>query len=664
MVSPSPDAWRGLLDELTDRGVPERVIADTQDRLGAWGDSLMGGLAQAYGPDSPLLDLLCPILAAAIAGRPDALRTRDRERLLAPDRMQRSDVIGYATYVDRFAGTLTGVGEHIDHLRSLGVTYLHLLPLLATRPGPDDGGYAVADYRTVRADLGTMEDLARLCTQLHESGISVTVDLVLNHVAQEHPWAIAAREGDPRYRDYFYVFDDRRIPDEYERSLPEVFPDFAPGNFTHCDELNAWVWTTFNSWQWDVNWTNPQVFAEYVDIMLDLANHGVDCLRLDAIAFIVKQIGTTCQNLPGVHVLTQALRDILRIVAPSVSLKAEAIVAPDDLVAYLGQGRFAGRISDLAYHNSLMVQIWSALATQDARLMSVALERFPPIPSTTAWATYLRCHDDIGWAIDDADAASVGWSGAAHRAFLAEYYRGDFPGSPARGADFQDNPATGDRRTSGSAASLTGVQAACETDSESTVDLAVDRLLLGYAMVFGFGGIPLIWMGDELALPDDETYQDEPLHADDNRWLHRPRMDWALAHRCETPDPGDDDLQVRASSRTLHGMRTLARARAALPQLHAALPTRVEVPDDPAVVLFTRRGASGTLIEVYNVSPRPIPLPLHTLAVRGITEPIPHDALGLDEIRVHGDRLILAPYAKHWLIPAVDATGSTARPTL
>lgn len=664
MVCTASDPWHGLLDELVDRGVPARVIDDTRDRLATWGPSLITGLDEAYGPDSPVVDLLCPVLAAAIADRSEPLRDRDRAYLLEPDRMQRSDTIGYATYVDRFAGNLTGVGEHIDHLRSLGVTYLHLLPLLATRAGPDDGGYAVADYRTVRPDLGTMDDLAHLSARLHAAGISLTVDLVLNHVAREHPWAQAAREGDSRYRDYFYIFDDRRIPDEYERSLPEVFPDFAPGNFTHCAELDAWVWTTFNSWQWDINWTNPQVFAEYTDIMLNLANRGVDCLRLDAIAFIVKQMGTTCQNLPGVHVLTQALRDILRIIAPSVSLKAEAIVAPDDLVAYLGQGRFAGRVSDLAYHNSLMVQIWSALATQDARLMAVALDRFPPIPPTTQWATYLRCHDDIGWAIDDADAAAVGWSGAAHRAFLAAYYRGDFPDSPARGADFQDNPVTGDRRTSGSAASLTGVQAACETDSESAVDLAVNRLLLGYAMVFGFGGIPLIWMGDELALPDDETYLDEPLHADDNRWLHRPRMDWTLARRCEQPDPDDDDLQVRASSRTLHGMRTLARARASLPALHASTPTQVETPGDPEVVLFTRLSARGTLVEVYNVSPRTLHLSMSELAHRGITDVAPHDALGLHDPHVEGGDLILAPYAAHWLIPAADAEAIESPPTL
>lgn len=655
-----------LVSDLLSRGVAAEVVAEITDRLDVYGPDLVAALEEAYpvaepGDDS-LLTSLSSLMANAIADRPVALRARDRKRLLEPDRLQRPDMIGYATYVDRFGGTLSGVGQHIDHLQRLGVTYLHLLPLLKTRPGPDDGGYAVADYREVRPNLGTMEDLEQLASDLHDAGIDLTIDLVLNHVAQEHPWAEAARAGDPHYLDYFYVFADRGIPDEFERTLPEVFPAFAPGNFTYCDDLEAWVWTTFNSWQWDVNWTNPSVFCEYVEIMLSLANRGVDCLRLDAIAFIVKQLGTSCQNLSGVHVLTQAMRSILRIVAPSVSLKAEAIVAPDDLVAYLGQGRFSGKVSDLAYHNSLMVQIWSALAAQDARLMSIALQRFPPIPITASWVTYLRCHDDIGWAIDDGDAAAVGWSGPAHRAFLADYYRGDFSSSTAQGADFQDNPLTGDRRTSGSAASLTGIHTAVDAADLHALRLSVHRLLLGYAMVFGFGGIPLIWMGDEIALPNDEDYLDDPRHADDNRWMHRPRMDWPLVARCVREEASLDEPAEWAAQQTLRGMELLARARARLPMLHAACTTQVDVLHDPAVVLFTRRSAAGTLVEVYNVADSPRRLSLDHLRSRGVSEP--RDTLGLHETRIHEGDLLLAPYAAHWWVTAADVPSDAPTPTL
>ncbi len=272
-------------------------------------------------------------------------------------------MFGYACYTERFADTLAGIPSRLPYLRDLGVTYLHLMPLLQPREGDNDGGYAVQDYRTVRADLGDVDDLRELTRTLRGHGVSLVLDLVLNHVAREHEWARRARAGESRYRDYFHVFADREMPNAYESTLPEVFPDFAPGNFTWDADLDAWVWTTFNEWQWDLNWANPDVLVELADVVLHLANLGVEVLRLDAIAFTWKRLGTNCQNQPEVHAVTQALRTVARIAAPALAFKAEAIVGPRDLVQYLGQGRHAGRVSDLAYHNSLMVQVWSMLAT-------------------------------------------------------------------------------------------------------------------------------------------------------------------------------------------------------------------------------------------------------------------------------------------------------------
>lgn len=617
---------------------PDAIGRDLVDRVDRWGPDLVAGLAAVYDVDE-VLPRVSRIMAEAAARRPSDLRDRDRQRLLRPDRLQEPDMVGYATYADRFAGTLDGVVGRIDYLASLGVTSVHLLPLLRPRPGPNDGGYAVADYRAVRPDLGTMDDVARCARALHAAGMSLTLDLVLNHVAREHDWAVRARAGDERYRAYFHMFPDRSIPDAYERTLPEVFPDFAPGNFTWDDEAGAWVWTTFNSWQWDLDWSNPDVLCEFVDIICFLANQGVDCLRLDAIAFIVKRMGTTCQNLPQVHDITQALRAALRIVAPSVTFKAEAIVGPDDLVPYLGQGQHAGKVSDLAYHNALMVHIWSALASHDGRLMAHALRRFPPVPVTATWATYVRCHDDIGWAIDDADAAAVGWSGPAHRAFLADYYAGAFPGSTARGAHFQDNPLTGDRRTSGSAASLVGLEAAVEADDADAIDRALARLTMAYAMVFGYGGIPLIWMGDEIAMLNDADYASDRDHRDDNRWLHRPAFDLSRADQAQDP--------TTVPGRALAAFRRLAQARASLPALHAATTTVVDVPGDPAVIVFSRRHAAGTVVEVYNVADGPRRIPLSEIAWRGIDDP--RDALGLSRWWRDGADLVLDAYAALWL---------------
>ena len=374
-------------------------------RLERWLPDLLAAVEPLYDDPETVVRRLVALAASAYAAREDELHRLDLRRSLAPDWFQRPDIVGYAAYADRFADTLAGVAERTEYLKELGVGYLHLMPLLQPRPNPNDGGYAVQDYRTVRPDLGTMEDLRKLTRRLREEGISLCLDLVLNHVAAEHEWARRARAGEQRYRDYFLVFPDREWPDAYEQTLPEVFPDFAPGNFTWDDELAGWVWTTFNDYQWDVDWANPDVLCEYADIILNLANHGVEVLRLDAIAFIWKRLGTNCQNQPEVHALTQALRTLTRIACPAVVFKAEAIVGPQDLLAYLGEGEHHGKVSDLAYHNSLMVQIWSMLATQDAVLGSRALQQLPPPPSTTAWITYARCHDDIGWAISDEDAA-------------------------------------------------------------------------------------------------------------------------------------------------------------------------------------------------------------------------------------------------------------------
>ena len=416
-------------------------------RLDRWWSDLHDGLASVYRPDqaAELERRLVRAAAAAFRDRDPDLGLLDMRRTLDPAWFQDESMLGYAAYAERFAGDLGGIADRIPYLEELGITYLHLMPLLQPREGDSDGGYAVADYRRVRSDLGSMEDLRKLAADLRRSGISLVLDLVLNHVAAEHAWARAAEAGDQHYRDYFYVFPDRTEPDRYEATLPEVFPDFAPGSFSYSEELGGWVWTTFNTWQWDVNWANPDVFAEYADIILFLANAGVEVLRLDAIAFVWKRVGTNCQNQPEVHAITQALRAVARIACPAVLFKAEAIVAPQDLVHYLGQGSHHGKVSDIAYHNSLMVQIWSMLASRDATLAAHALRAIPPVPSTTTWVTYLRCHDDIGWAIDSADAAAVGLNGYWHQSFLSDYYSGSYPGSPARGLVFQANPE--DRRS-------------------------------------------------------------------------------------------------------------------------------------------------------------------------------------------------------------------------
>ena len=507
------------------------------------------------------------------------------------------------------------------------------MPLLRPRPGDSDGGYSVMDYRAVNPALGTMDDLEAVAAACRARGMSVCVDLVLNHTAREHEWAERARAGEARHRDYYLTFPDRTEPDAYEETLLEVFPEQAPGNFTWDPVMERWVWTTFNAHQWDLNWANPWVFLEMAEVMLFLANRGVDVLRFDAVAFMWKRMGTRCQSEPEVHAILHALRAVTRVVAAGVIHLEEAIVGPAEMLPYLGRGAHDGKEGNLAYHNSLMVQYWSALATRDAGLMTHVLgTHFPPVLTNATYATYLRCHDDIGWAVTDEDAAAVGLSGPDHRAFLSDFYEGLFPGSFARGARFGWNPETGDRRVSGALASLAGVEQGDEH--------AVDRILMGHALIASYGGIPLVYMGDEVALTNDYGYADDPGRAGDSRWLHRPAMDWdrVLAARA---DPGS------VPGRVLSGLRHILERRAATPELHGQYPT--EVVDAGAAQIFAvaRRAPWGTVLCLFNVAETWTGVPADWARAQGVARM--RDVLSGGDVGADG-WIGLPPYARVWVV--------------
>ena len=622
-------------------GVSKEDSETLNTRFERWGQDLIDGLNEVY-PETTI-EQVKAVIAKGFSQRSKELRDRDEARLLNPSWYQDPEMIGYAAYTDRFAKNFKGIESKIPYLNELGITYLHLMPLLKPREGENDGGYAVADYRQTRSDLGTMDDLSHLAQVLHENGISLTLDLVLNHVADQHEWAVQAQKGIKKFQDYFLIFPNREMPDEYEKSLPEIFPTFAPGNFTWDEKCKGWVWTTFNSWQWDLNWANPDVFCEVLDVILYLANKGADCLRLDAIAFIWKKLQTDSQNLPEVHAITQALRAAAHIAAPTLILKAEAIVAPKQLVNYLGQGKHAGKVSEVAYHNSLMVQIWSAFASQDARLMEVALSKFPSVPTTAAWGSYIRCHDDIGWAIDDSDAAEVSWNGADHRRFLSDFYIGDFPNSFSRGLAFQPNELTGDRRISGTLASLLGVERALETNDSVALNLAIARIRCAYAMVYGFGGIPLLYMGDEIGLTNDYSYVEVPEHAEDNRWMHRPLMPWNLV------DAKNDEDTV--AGKVFQTIKLLGQKRKQIPSLKADVQTQVKVLDNPAIVYFVRKHAAGTFVGLFNVSPSRHTVHFGSLNYLGITNPF--DVLTDLPLSTAGESINIEPYGALWLVNKV-----------
>lgn len=460
-------------------------------------------------------------LARAWFARSNDLRALDQKRESDPLWFQSNAMLGGVCYVDLFADDLEGLHAKIPYFKELGLTYLHIMPFYDSPEEENDGGYAVSDYRKVAAPLGTINQLASLARDLREAGISLAVDLVFNHTSDEHEWAEKARAGDEEFQNYYRIFPDRSLPDLYEQNLREIFPDEHPGAFTFDPKMKKWVWTTFHSYQWDLNYDNPVVFNRMVEEMLFLANQGVEVIRLDAVAFIWKEMGTNCENLPKAHSLIQAFNAVARIASPSLIFKSEAIVHPDDVVKYIDPGE-----CQISYNPLLMALLWNSLATRKVRLLSKALaERFQIHPET-AWVNYVRVHDDIGWTFSDEDAAVLGINAHDHRNFLNEFYRGRFPGSFARGLPFQENPKTGDCRISGTCASLAGLEKALKEGGPGEVELAIRRILLIHGVILTVGGIPLVYLGDEIGTLNDYGYLDNPAHQNDSRWVHRPKADW------------------------------------------------------------------------------------------------------------------------------------------
>nr|MBA2349316.1 alpha-amylase [Solirubrobacterales bacterium] len=537
------------------------MASEFDDRVDEWRPDLDAALIGLYGGDAAALaDDLVSRARDAHADRPTELQALDRRRTASPYWYQAPERVGYMAYVDRFGGDLAGVRKRISYLQELGVDTLHLLSLMQPRHGDNDGGYAIRDYLRPDERLGTPADLADLIDDLRAGGISLCADFILNHTADDHEWAVAAAGGSAYHQSLYRTFPDRTEPDLWEASLPEVFPNLSPGNFTWNAQMERWVWTTFREFQWDLDWSNADVMREIASIALDLANLGIDILRLDAVAFTWKRLGTNCQNQPEAHLVAQSLRAVLALAAPATVLLAEAIVAPDDLVAYLGRHEFERRECELAYHNQLMVQGWSMVASGRADLALHSVARLPAVPNRASWFTYVRCHDDIGWAIDDTDAASVGLTGQAHRAYLAAFYRGDFPGSFARGLAFGRNTITGDERTSGMTATLAGVTVALQGDDSLALDEAIDRILLLYGIAFGYGGIPIVYMGDELGQGDDTDWLRDQDEVADSRWTHRPAFDDVLAGRRHD--------RSTVTGRVWAGIRHLVEARRTCLPLH------------------------------------------------------------------------------------------------
>ncbi|MDR7052434.1 amylosucrase [Duganella sp. 3397] len=606
--------------------LPDELRAPAAQRLATSGPVLRSLLAWLYGDafadatgfDDWFGDLM-EALGRLHAQRSPELHAQDAARAAEPDWFLDQRMLGYCTYVQKFGGDLNGVAQRIPYLAELGVTYLHLLPFLRPRAGENDGGFAVTSFDEVDPGLGSNADLEALTSQLRGAGVSLCSDLILNHVADDHAWALAAKAGDAQARARFHVFPDRDLPDRHERTLGQVFPQVAPGNFTYVEAVQGWVWTTFYPYQWDLNWSNPEVFAEMAAVMLRLANRGIEAFRLDSTAFLWKREGTNSMNQPEAHQLLQALRAIVDIVAPGVLLKAEAIVPTRELPAYLGSAEAPE--CHIAYHSSLMAAGWVALAEQNTEVLRAVVNNTPDLPRAATWLSYVRCHDDIGWNVLRAEA---GENSAARLAAASRFFAGVTPGSYARGAIFQSTDPDAAHGSNGMAASLTGLQTA---DTVVEHALALRRMLLLHGLALSFGALPVLYMGDELAMQNDESYLARPEHAMDSRWLHRPVFDqqrWEHRHDAGTTEGA-----------MYEGLAQLLRVRRAHDALAAGAP-RTLLAEAPAGVLALARGER--FLTLFNFSAAP-----QQYALDGAWSDCAKPGL-------LSGTLTLAPYAMHWLV--------------
>lgn len=607
-----------------------------EQRLSEHWPRLFELLYQLYGEHYDFYYYLESILLTAVDSwlkRPEDMRLLDVRRENDPDWYLSERMVGGSLYVDLFSDTLNSLREKIPYLKDLGLTYVHLMPLFQTREGNSDGGYAISDFRQVEPELGTMEELRELARDFRAVGISLVVDFVFNHTADNHEWATRAQEGEREYMDYFHLFPDRTMPDQYEQNLREVFPSIRRGNFTWHQGLQRWVWTTFNSFQWDLKYANPEVFRAMAEEMLFLANTGVEILRLDAVAFIWKKVGTICENLPEAHIIIQAFNSICRIAAPGLAFKSEAIVHPDEVVKYIGVNE-----CQISYNPTLMATLWEAIATRETKLLKQSVGHRQHLDPGVVWVNYLRCHDDIGWSFDNGDAWNVGINPDDHRNFLNAFYTGDFEGTFARGVPFQHNTDTGDMRVSGTMASLAGLEQAIEQKDAILIEMAIRRIRMIYSVLCSIGGIPLIFLGEEWAIFNDYDYTQDAEKKDDSRWIHRPKMDWSLLEKL------NDENSPRR--RVFLAMQSLFKLRKECHAFNGSQMRLIEV-NNAHVLCYLRWNEGNSIAVIANFSDSEQVIYVHQLRNDGLAHFL-KDML-TDRIVSTHDTLALEPYEVLWL---------------
>lgn len=555
-------------------------------------DELKWLYCELYEGHEETLRQLCAQMYEYYRKRKASLKRLDRSRLKNPLWYKDNRMLGMMMYVDAFAGNLEGVRKQLSYIGECGVNYLHLMPLLDSPEGRSDGGYAVSDFRRVKPDLGTMEDLERLTEECHERGISICLDFVMNHTSEEHEWARRARQGDVEYQSRYFFYDNYDVPSQFERTVPEVFPTTAPGNFTFNQETGKYVMTTFYPYQWDLNYRNPVVLNEMIGNMLYLINRGIDIIRIDAVPYIWKQLGTNCRNLPQVHNIVRIMRIVCEIVCPGVLLLGEVVMEPDKVVPYFGT--IDKPECHMLYNVTTMATTWNTVATRDIRLLRHQLDIVNSLPKDYVFLNYLRCHDDIGWGLDYVWLKQFGMEENSHKRYLNDFFTGRFPGSFSRGELYNDDPASGDARLCGTTASLVGIEKAVYEKDEAALARSIRCDLMLHAYMYTQSGIPVIYSGDEIGQENDYTYHESPKKREDSRYLHRGqfRPDMAERRKCIGS----------VQERIFDGLLQLQKIRKDYSLFDSKADVWTAETGDQSVLCVIRANEREKLVAIYNFS--------------------------------------------------------------
>lgn len=640
-----------LLNEILNTlkpGIKNQNLQHFYTRLGANFFAIYSLFRLLYGEREDFrkqMQSLVETMAEQYILRSQALKNIDLEREKDHNWFLHQKWVGMALYCREFGGDLAGLQSHLSFLQDLGINMVHIMPILDCPKGKSDGGYAVRDFRNIDSRIGTLDDLDNLTANLKKRDMLLTLDVVVNHTSDEHDWAIKARQGDKAYQDYYFIFDNRDTPDMYEESMPEVFPETAPGNFTWNEEMEKWVMTVFHDYQWDLNYRNPAVFIEMLDVIFYWANRGADILRLDAVAFLWKEPGTACQNERKAHLILQLMKDCCQVTAPGVLFIAEAIVAPVEIIKYFGEDAINAKECEIAYNATYMALLWEAVATKKTTLLNKGIRNLPNKLERATWLNYVRGHDDIGWGFSDTDIQLAGYEPQPHRKFLVDYFTGAHPGSHAVGLAFGQNGKTGDARISGSTASLTGLEYALEHNLPEEVDASIKTILLLHSMILAFGGIPLLYYADAIGMPNDRSYLEDEHKFNDNRWIHRPRLDWDKAERRN--QLGTVEYQVFSALKKMIAVRKEIKPFADHDNREL-----LEV-GNPHLVVFSRFDYLNSLAKVLvigNFDTSPQPLDLEPLQRAGFFQlESVKDLYSGEKLSTRVEQFIIPPLSFYWL---------------